>query len=123
MFDEELDRFKRLDLRQIAATLGFVIDKRESSRNSTVMRNGDEKIIISLKPDGHFTYWSPHDDKDHGTVIDLMQRRLGQNIGQVRQCFPPNEASPRASLGKQSTRGPNSRISTCAGCSSPPPLH
>jgi hypothetical protein len=83
--DEELDRFKRLDLlRQIAASIGFTIEKRESSRNSMVMRRGREKIIVTRKPDGHYTYWSPHDDKDHGTVIDFLAFRTGKNLGQIR---------------------------------------
>src|SRR5450755_4252070 len=74
VMDEELDRFKRYDLRLYAATLGFVIDRRESSRGSTVMRRHSEKLIISRKPDGHYTYWSPHDDTNRGSIIDLAQR-------------------------------------------------
>src|SRR5580698_9993518 len=63
MYDEELDRFKCYDFRVIvASSYGFVIDKRESSRGSTVMRNGRDKIIVSKSDDGHYTYWSPHDD-------------------------------------------------------------
>jgi hypothetical protein len=83
--DEELDRFKQLDLRQIAAWMGYVIDRRESSRNSTVMRKDHDKIIISRKPDGHYTYWSPRDDKDHGTIVDLLGRRKGLSLGGLRQ--------------------------------------
>src|SRR5580658_6054562 len=65
--DEELDRFKQLDLlRQYAASIGYAVDPRESSRNSTVMRRDHDKIIVSRKPDGHYTYWSPRDDGDHG---------------------------------------------------------
>jgi hypothetical protein len=85
VMDEELDRFKRYDLRLYAATLGFVIDKRESSRCSTVMRCGHEKVIISRKPGGIWSYWSPHDDEDRGTIIDLLQKRKGLNLGAVRK--------------------------------------
>lgn len=85
MSDAELDHFKQLDLRQIAASLGYVVDRRESSRNSTVMRCGPDKIIISRKPDDHYTYWSPRDESDRGTVIDFLQRRKGLTLGAVRK--------------------------------------
>jgi hypothetical protein len=86
MYDEEVDRLKCYDLRVFVASYGFVIDARESSRRSTVMRRGHEKIIISRKPeDGHYTYWSPHDDSDRGTIIDFVQRRKGLTLGGVRK--------------------------------------
>ena len=85
MIDEELDRFKQLDLRQIAVSMGYAVSGRESSRNSTVMRKDRDKIIISRKPDGHYTYWSPRDESDRGTVIDFLQRRKGLTLGAVRK--------------------------------------
>ena len=85
MSDEELDRLKRQDLRQYAAAIGFVVDRRESSRNSTVMRKGPEKIIVTRK-DGVFVYWSPHDAQDHGSLLDFVQRRNPElNLGGVRK--------------------------------------
>jgi Toprim-like/Protein of unknown function (DUF3991) len=85
MFDPELESFKRIPLHDYATSLGYAIDRRKSSRGSLVMRhkNGD-KIIISLKPDGHYTYWSPRDDKDNGTILDFLSRRTGKNLGQIR---------------------------------------
>jgi hypothetical protein len=83
--DEELDAFKQFDLREYAVSIGYVIDRRESSRNSTVMRRDTDKIIVSRKPDGHYTYWSPRDDQDRGTIIDFAQRRKGLNLGGVRK--------------------------------------
>jgi len=86
MYDEELDRLKCYDLRVFVASYGFVIDARESSRRSTVMRRGHEKLIITRKPeDGHYTYWSPHDDADRGTIIDFIQKRKGLTLGAVRK--------------------------------------
>jgi hypothetical protein len=82
--DEELDRFKRIDLRQYAASLGYAVDRRESSSGSTVMRRDHDKVIVTLKPDGHYTYWSPRDDEDHGTIIDFLQRRRKVNLGGAR---------------------------------------
>jgi Toprim domain-containing protein/uncharacterized protein DUF3991 len=83
--DEELDLFKQSDMREYAASVGYVVDRRESSRNSTVMRRDHDKIIISRKPDGHYTYWSPRDDGDRGTIVDFVQRRKGLPLGGVRK--------------------------------------
>jgi len=82
---DELDRFKQLGLRQYAASIGYGVDRRESSSNSTVMRRDHDKIIVSRKQEGHFTYWSPRDYKDKGTIIDLVQRRKGLKLGGVRK--------------------------------------
>ena len=83
--DDELLRFKQSDLRQYAASLGFVIDRRESSRGSAVMRRGHEKLIITRKPDAVYTWWDAHSD-DRGTIIDLVQRENpGLNLGGVRK--------------------------------------
>src|ERR1700691_2563759 len=87
MFDAELESFKTsIDLRSYAAAQGYVLDRKESWRGSAVMRhaNGD-KIIISRKPDGHYTYWSVRDDRDYGTIIDFVAHRSGMNLGQVRR--------------------------------------
>ena len=86
MFDPELESFKRIKLADYAQSLGYVIDRRKSSRGSLMMRNKNgDKIIISLKPDGHYTYWSPCDDKDNGTILDFLSRRTGMNLGQIRK--------------------------------------
>jgi hypothetical protein len=80
--DQELDRFKQIDLRAYAFSLGYTIDRRDKS----AMRHASgDKIIISRKPDGHFTYWSVRDDRDKGTIIDFIARRRGLNLGQVRK--------------------------------------
>jgi hypothetical protein len=42
--DEELERFKRLKLHEYAATLGYELDARETSKRETVMRKEGDKI-------------------------------------------------------------------------------
>jgi Protein of unknown function (DUF3991)/Toprim-like len=51
-----------------------------------VMRhpNGD-KIIISRKPDGHYTFCSVRTDRDSGTIIDFIQNRRRTNLGAIRK--------------------------------------
>src|SRR5580704_8070887 len=87
MFDPELESFKtRIDLRAYAAGQGYVLDRKESWRGSAVMRhaNGD-KIIISRKQDGHYTFYSVRSDGDSGTIIDFIQKRNGASLGAIRK--------------------------------------
>ena len=88
---EELERFKReVSLIAYAASLGYAVDRRESSRRSVVMRRDrdDDKIIVGTDSDGHGVFFSVRDDAS-GTIIDFVQRRLGCNLGRVRQELRP----------------------------------
>lgn len=86
----ELDAFKReIDLRQVALSLGYQVDRRESWRGSTVLRSGADKIVVKRNTNGHYVFFSVRDDRDHGTVIDFLQRRQNLNLGAVRQVLRP----------------------------------
>jgi hypothetical protein len=88
--DSELEAFKReIDLRQFAVHLGYEIDKRESWRGSTVLRNCGDKIVVKRNGNGHYVFFSVRDDRDHGTIIDFLQRRKNLNLGGVRQILRP----------------------------------
>lgn len=88
--DQELETFKTIDLRAYAAELGYLLDRKESWRGSSVLRhpNGD-KIIVKQDHDGHFVYFSVRDESDNGSIIDFVQRRKTVNLGQVRQALRP----------------------------------
>ena len=97
--DDELLRFKQSDLRQYAASVGFLIDRRESSRSCTVMRCGHQKLIVARKPDGVFTYWNVHDERDKGTILDFIQHRNPSlNLGAVRKELRAWLGSPAPAL-------------------------
>jgi hypothetical protein len=88
--DSELDAFKReIDLREFAVSLGYEIDRRESWRGSTVLRRGADKIVVKRNGNGHYVFFSVRDDRDNGTVIDLLQRRQNLGLGAVRQILRP----------------------------------
>jgi hypothetical protein len=56
--DGELERFKSLHLGELAASYGYTLDRRESSRSSLVMRHADgDKIIIATGEDGHGVFF------------------------------------------------------------------
>jgi len=95
--DAELESFKReIDLRQLAVSLGYEIDRRESWRGSTVLRRGADKIAVKRSGHGHYVFFSVRDDGDHGTVIDFLQRRQHLSLGTVRQILRPWLGRPSA---------------------------
>ncbi|BBO86809.1 hypothetical protein DSCO28_73750 (plasmid) [Desulfosarcina ovata subsp. sediminis] len=88
---DELERFKiDINLSEYAASCGYELDRRESSRNSAIMRhaNGD-KIIIARGLDGHWIYFSVRDDADNGTIIDFVQKRENSSLGITRKILRP----------------------------------
>ena len=88
--DTELEAFKReIDMRQFAVSLGYEMDRPESWRGSTVLRSGDDKIVVKRNGNGHYVFFSVRDDSDHGTVIDFLQRRENLSLGAVRQILRP----------------------------------
>lgn len=97
--DSELDIFKReIDLRQFAVSLGYELDRRESWRGSTVLRSGGDKIVVKRNGNGHYVFFPVRDDRDHGTVIDFLQRREDLSLGAVRQILRPWVGRPAIPL-------------------------
>src|ERR1019366_9851110 len=72
MHDDELHRFKSdiHFLHYAADRYGYQRDRRESSVSSHVLRHPvtDDKIVVRKDRDGHWTYFSVRDDRDHGTI-------------------------------------------------------
>ncbi|WP_218922315.1 DUF3991 and TOPRIM domain-containing protein [Fuerstiella marisgermanici] len=92
---------KRIDLCQYAASRGFVLDRRQSSKCSAVLRhsNGD-KLVVSRQPNGQYVYFNAKGN-DNGTVIDLIQTRDRVSLGEVRKLLRPwlnHSASPPPEL-------------------------
>ncbi len=86
----ELDQFKTsINLSEFAAARGYALDRRESSRNSAVMRHpdGDKIVIARNDASGAWIYFSVRDDRDNGTVIDFVQNRGGGSLGEVRKTL------------------------------------
>jgi len=95
----ELEAFKRdIDVRQFAASLGYEINRRESWRGSTVMRRGDDKIVVKRNRNRHYVFFSVRDDRDNGTIIDFLQRRQKLSLGAVRQALRPWIGKPADAL-------------------------
>jgi hypothetical protein len=100
MVDAELDRFKSdiSLLRYAIERYGYRRDRRKSSRSSHVLRHAttDDKIIVRRNPDGHWTYFSVRDDRDHGTIVDFVKQRTHpSSLGHVRQELRQWLGTPR----------------------------
>lgn len=102
MMDHELEQFKTgINLSEFAASRGYVLDRRESSRNSAVMRhpNGDKIVIAKNEASGHWEYFSVHTGQDKGgTIIDFVQYRDGVSLGKVRQTLRAWTGTSRPTL-------------------------
>jgi len=88
----ELDRMKtEINLTEYASGRGYVLDKKESSSNSIVMRQTvtNDKVIVSKGHDGHWQYFSVRDMSDHGSIVDFVQNRQGLTLGEVRKELRP----------------------------------
>ena len=86
---KELERFKaEINLTEFAASRGYALDRRESSRASATMRHfSGDKVIISKSASGDWVYFSVRDDRDNGTIIDFLQKRGGGSLGQIRKTL------------------------------------
>ena len=90
MHDDELHRFKSdiHFLHYAADRYGYRRSRPESSVASHVLRHPatDDKIVVRKDRDGHWTYFSVRDDRDHGTIVDFVQRRSRHSsLGSVRK--------------------------------------
>lgn len=72
-----------ISLPEYAASCGYELDKRKSTKNSLVMsqRNND-KIVIS-KPGEVWVYFSVYDESDNGTIIDFVKNRSDKSLYEV----------------------------------------
>ncbi len=74
-----------INLTQYAASMGYALDKKKSTKSSIVMRHGNgDKVIISRKGK-NWVYFSVHDDADNGTIVDFIQKRAPKSIGEIGQ--------------------------------------
>lgn len=100
---EELDQMKLVDLRVIAAELGFEINTRRSSRGSVCMDHpSGDRILVGRATDGHYV-WCAVRGRGSGSAIDLWQQHRGGSLGDVRRALraflgggapPPPHAAP-----------------------------
>ncbi len=100
----DLARIKtEVDLRSVAARLGFLVDERASDQNHTAMRHPDgTKLIVGMSATGHWVFSS--NAGRQGTAIDLLQWRTGATVAEAASQLqslliaPPSETPAQAPL-------------------------
>lgn len=82
----DFSRYKSdINLSHYAASLGYELDPRKTTKSSLVMKhpNGD-KVIIS-KRGRNYVYFSVSDDKDNGTIVDFIRKRTDKTFLEIGQ--------------------------------------
>ena len=61
--------------------------RRHSGIDSLLMRHPvtNDKLVVRLDRDGHWTYFSVRDDRDNGTIVDFVLRRGTSSLAGVRE--------------------------------------
>jgi hypothetical protein len=107
MFDDEIDRFKRIPLLRYAVEVyGYQHVPRESGPASLALRHPStgDKIIVRRDVDGHWTFFSVRDDLDNGTIVDFVQSRgRSRNFGHIRKELRQWLGTPRPEQGDWTT--------------------
>lgn len=88
--NDELEQFKtQINLCEYAASMGYAIDRKQSSKRNAVMRNpSGDKIAVVRRSTGHWVYINTH-GQDRGSIIDFVQAQKSLSIGQVRKELRP----------------------------------
>lgn len=100
---DELEQFKiEISLVELAASYGYEMIKKESSRASVAMRHPDgDKIVVTTETDRHDVFFSVHGNHS-GSVIDLVMYRENVNLGGarkvLRKCLTPGYLSSCSSV-------------------------
>lgn len=96
---DELDAFKRnINLMQYAASHGYRLNRSASSRNCAVMSDFHGKIVVVMASNGHWLYFSVHEEQDNGSIVDFVQNRRGFSLGEVRKELRPWLEAPPISI-------------------------
>ena len=77
---------KEVNLVQHAASMGYQLDKKKSTRKWAVMEKQADKILVLTRPNsqGYYYYQSVVDDAERGTIVDFMLKR-GYSYADIRK--------------------------------------
>ena len=89
--DAELEACKKFPLTEVLAHLGFVENRRKSSRCSSFMEHPTSglKLVISLNTNGHWRFFPINQTGAGGTVVDALALILGLDIPACRRHMRP----------------------------------
>jgi len=77
---------QNINLAEFAASYGYQIDRKKSTKASLAMKTGNNKIIITRKR-GIWIYFSVFDERDRGTIIDFVRNRTSQTLPEIARTL------------------------------------
>lgn len=83
--DELMNIKTSVSLQAFAEHHGYVRDAAKSSRLVAVLRNGDDKIIVTQGRGGYDIFRCERNHADSGSIVDFAMSRLNVNMGRARQ--------------------------------------
>ena len=88
---KQLERFEtEINLIDYAQSIGYEYLRNESSSIGAVLHHDSgDLILVVTDTRRRGIYFSLTDDRDNGTIIDLVQRRRNLNLGEVRKELRP----------------------------------
>jgi hypothetical protein len=102
--DRELASFKtEISLVDFACeAFGYAPDQRigSASPRSLRLKGSSDKIVVARDQDQHWVYFSVHDDRDNGSIIDFLLNR-GRSFDQIRRELRPWLGSHGAKVARQ----------------------
>ncbi len=79
----DFSTFKRdINLPAFAATFGYEIDRKKTTKTTIAMKSANNKVLISKKG-GAWVYWSVFDEQDNGTIVDFIANRSSKSIPEI----------------------------------------
>jgi hypothetical protein len=103
---QELEAMRRIDLIALAQSMGYAVDRAESTQHSTKLRKDSEVLIAAPAKDGTWSYFNSQVSTDNGGVVQFMQNRLGSgaSLGDVRRALRPFLANVDVSTSPQAVQ-------------------
>lgn len=78
--NRDLDKYKlEINLTKYMASFGYVLWRKDSSKNSVAMVKGEDKLIVAKGYTGFWIYFSIRDDSNNGTILDFHQYMTGDD--------------------------------------------
>ena len=83
---DEIEVFKiDINLSEYAASLGYLKDRKKSSRNCCVMKRGQgDKIIVGKGNEGHWIYYTIGNDQDSGSINGYHEQLIETAKAQLK---------------------------------------
>lgn len=92
-----MNDLKCVDLVAFAERFGYRLDRAKSSKTVKVIRNAGDKLLVNVAGD-YPVYRSCRDERDRGSVIDFIMRRLNLGFAEAASYLSGNGGTANPSF-------------------------